>query len=271
MTGFANVFNLLFSAATISLYCFLPPYFLTLRELAHGRIYARLVALRLSLAHSAKSSPASKQRWRASSSLYTKTDAITDPARLRLPVPEWKERSPRNAQSKGHSAARSRHQGADLAGCRLMPHLLCKCAVPPLVSTTEGFMLIDRGQQRRAANRDGRCPPDEAVFDTRYACTSLDTDTLMLMFAPHTQTSASTLVAVASRQLALTSLRAEISSQPADAALALLVAPRLETSRVPLAACSLQVSRGIHALRSFPGIHSPHSFILGDRRLPALG
>jgi hypothetical protein len=49
-----------------------------------------------------------------------------------------------------------------------------------------------------AISRDGRCPPDEAVFDTRYACTSLDTDTLMLMFAPHTQTSASTLVAVAS-------------------------------------------------------------------------
>ncbi|KAJ6573726.1 hypothetical protein B0H10DRAFT_2444012 [Mycena sp. CBHHK59/15] len=58
-------------------------------------------------------------------------------------------------------------------------------AVPPLASTTEGLMPIDRGQQRRAAKygwlgnlmgmhpneeaicRDGRCPPDEAVFDTR--------------------------------------------------------------------------------------------------------
>ncbi|KAJ6603793.1 hypothetical protein B0H10DRAFT_2195755 [Mycena sp. CBHHK59/15] len=58
-------------------------------------------------------------------------------------------------------------------------------AIPPLASTTEGLMPIDRGQQRRAAKygwlgilmgmhpneeaicRDGRCPPDEAVFDTR--------------------------------------------------------------------------------------------------------
>ncbi|KAJ7079890.1 hypothetical protein C8R44DRAFT_754503 [Mycena epipterygia] len=72
-------------------------------------------------------------------SLY-KTDGIADPACLRLPVREWKERIPRNAHSKGHMQRRrvfypvmsppalSRHQGVDLTGYGLTPHLICEGA-----------------------------------------------------------------------------------------------------------------------------------------------
>ncbi|KAJ7915116.1 hypothetical protein B0H13DRAFT_2324632 [Mycena leptocephala] len=194
----------------------------------------------------------------------------------------------RHNGSRPFTPSSSRHQGADLAGCGLTPHLLCKDAVPPLASTTEGLMPFDRGQQRRAANRDGHCPPDETVFDTSESYADFRVHPSSLSSTPPLVHPHHITPQLPPFLISYKSRSAERAAIPSPLSLDMIVlddpsgldilarrnlfnAPRLEASRVPLAACSLPVSRGIHALRSFPGIHSPHSFVLGDRRLPALG